>query len=176
MHSSDEEFREHLGEYLDVDAAVDYLLFIYALGLSDSGAKDLVLLSYGDKWIPTVYDMDGAFGLLPDGESASPPDSFLPRCEDGVWTSGTGSLLWDRLLQNFEGELRARYQTLRRGPLSAENILSAVDGFTGSIAASLYLRDAERYPGRPAADEMIEQIHCYIAERLPALDSVFGGN
>ena len=106
--SSDEEFRERLGEHLDVDAAIDYLLFLYALGLPNGGAKDLVLVSYGDVWIPSAYDMDEAFGLRPGGEGYYSPEDFLPRCEEGVWTSDTGSLLWDRLLQNFPDELRAR--------------------------------------------------------------------
>ena len=175
MRSSDEEFRERLRDYLDVDAAIDYLVFICTLGLVNSGAKDLVMLSYGGAWIPTAFDMDEAFGMMPGGEGFYPPDSFLPQREDGVWTSGTGSLLWDRLLQNFDEEIRTRYQTLRQGVLSEENILSAVDAYIGGIPASLYLREAERYPGRPAASEMKEQIQNYLIERLPILDEKLGG-
>ena len=175
MRSSDEEFRERLGEYLDVDAAVDYLVFIYTLGLVNSGVKDLVLVSFGDQWIPSAYDMDEAFGLMPEGEGAYAPDDFLPRCEGGVWTSGTGSLLWDRLLQNYENEVRARYRELHAGPLSEEHILTLVDSFVDAIPASLYLRDAEKYPGRSSAAEMTEQIHRCMTERLPNLDEVLGG-
>ena len=175
MRSSDEEFRTGLSEYLDVDAAIDYLVFIYTLGLVNSGAKDLVMLSYGDAWIPMAFDMDEAFGMMPGGEGFYPPDDFLPQRENGIWTSGTGSLLWDRLLQNFEQEIRERYQSLRQGVLSEDTILSAVAAYVDGIPASLYLREAERYPGRPAAAEMKEQIQNYLIERLPILDVRLGG-
>ena len=175
MHSSDEEFKAKLPAYLDVDAAIDYLIFIYTLGLRNSGVKDLVLVTFGDGWIPSAYDMDEAFGLMPKGEGSYAPDDFLPDCVNGVWTSGTDSLLWDRLLQNYEDEIRERYLELRKGPLSEQSILSVTDSLSKSIPQSLYLRDAERYPGRPTADEMMEQIHRYLNERLPALDSVLGG-
>ena len=175
MHSTDEEFREGIGTYLDVDAAIDYLNFIYTLGLVNSGVKDLVLVSFGGKWIPSVYDMDEAFGLMPEGKGAYAADVFLPRCEEGVWTSETGSLLWDRLLQNFEEDIRTRYRQLRSGPLSEKNILAAIDGFASEIPNSLYLRDAARYPGRPDAGEMTDQMIHYITERLPVLDEMLGG-
>ncbi len=175
MNSSDEEFRGHLVKYLDVNTAVDYLIFIYVLGLVNSGAKDLVLVSFGNEWIPSAYDMDEAFGLMPAGKGIYAPDYFLPHCEDGRWTSETSSLLWDRLLQNYEEEIRIRYRELRSGALSEEKILALVDSFTEAIPMSLYLRDAERYPGRPNAKKMIEQIHTYVTERLPMLDAVLGG-
>lgn len=175
MYSSDEEFRTHLGEYLDVDSAVDYLIFIYTLGLVNSGAKDMVLVSYGDQWISSAYDMDEAFGLMPGGSGLYKPDQFLPEKENGVWSSGTGSLLWDRLLQNYEDVIQVRYQALRSEVLSEEKILGAVDSFTGAIPESIYLRDAERYPGRPEVKQMINQIHTYMTERLPLLDAALGG-
>ena len=175
MHSSDEEFKEKLPAYLDVDAAIDYLIFIYTLGLRNSGVKDLVMVTFGDVWIPSAYDMDEAFGLMPKGEGSCVPDDFLPDCVNGVWTSGTDSLLWNRLLQNYEDEIRERYLELRKGPLSEQSILAVTDSFFESVPQTLYLRDAERYPGRPTADEMMEQIHRYLNERLPALDSVLGG-
>ena len=78
MNSSDEEFRNDIGEYLDVDAAIDYLIFIYSLGLQDSGAKDLVMLNYGDVWIPSAYDMDEAFGLDADSAAYLSADKFVP--------------------------------------------------------------------------------------------------
>ena len=177
MHSSNADFKNELGSYLDVDAAIDYLLFLYTLGLENGGAKDLVLVSYGDVWIPCAYDMDEAFGLMPLGEGEYAPDSFLPRLETGVWSSGTGSLLWDRLLQNYSDELRARYAELRAGTLSEAHILAAVDEYIEQIPASLYLREAERYTGRPEAAAMKNQIHDYLTGHLPLLDEILlGGN
>ena len=175
MYSSDEEFRTGLSEYLDVDAAIDYLIFIYAMGLTHSGTKDLVMLNYGDVWIPSAYDMDEAFGMMPKGRGTYAPDVFLPACVDGVWTSDTDSLLWDRLLQNYGEEIKARYKELRKDALSDENILSVVDTFIGEIPETLYLRDAECYPGRLSASDMTLQIHHYLSKRLSLLDGILGG-
>ena len=174
MNSSDEEFKSSLSEYLDVNAAIDYLIFIYTLGLRNSGTKDLVMLNYGDTWIPSAYDMDEAFGLMPKGRGVYAPDVFLPSCEDGVWSSDTENLLWDRLLQNYGDEIRARYHELRKGVLSDDSILSAVDTFVGEIPETLYLRDADRYPGRMSTSDMTLQIHTYLSERLPLLDVILG--
>lgn len=174
--SSDEEFKLHLSQYLDVDTAIDYLIFIYSLGLENSGTKDLVMVNFGDIWIPSAFDMDEAFGMIPRSFDAhSPSDSFLPVKSEGVWTSNTGSILWDRILQNFESEIMARYSTLKSDVLGEDSILSALDSFTEAIPDLLYLRDAERYSGRPEYDSMIKQIKEYIPERLAVLDIVFGG-
>ena len=177
MNSSDEDFRAHLADYLDVDAATDYLIFLYALGLQNGGVKDLVMLNYGGTWIPSAFDMDEAFGLEPLGFAATdePETAFLPSMEAENHSSGTGSLLWDRFLKNFEPEIATRYRILRAGVLSDESLLSLVEGFTGGIPEALYMRDAERYPGRPAADEMIQQILTYIPRRMATLDDIFGG-
>ncbi len=174
--STDEEFRQDLEKYLDVDSAIDYLILIYTLGLDSSGTKDLVMLNFGDEWIPSAYDMDEAFGMQHlsfDAEETCV--EFLPELENGVWTSDTGSLLWDRLLQCFEPEIRERYAELRNTVLSAKNLLSLTELITGKIPAPLYLRDADHYPGRPDSSRMIRQIKTYIPERLAALDSILGG-
>jgi len=124
MHSSDQTFREELHKHLDVDAAIDYLIFLYALGLQHGGAKDLVLLNYGDVWIPSAYDMDEAFGLDAAAYTYLPAQAFLPEKEADAWLSGTGSLLWDRLLTAFEQDIRERYVFLRRDVLSEKKFRS----------------------------------------------------
>lgn len=173
MESSDETFRRELHTKLDVDAAIDYLLFIYALGLPDSCAKDLVMLHFDGVWIPSAYDMDEAFGLDADKGVYLSSDAFLPCREGGVWSSGTGSLLWDRLLNGFEQEIRARYRQLRATLLTEESLLSLVESFVGSIPEACYDRDRNLYPARPLADsDMQAQITDYITKRFGYLDLV----
>lgn len=171
MNSTDAEFRDGLHAHLDVDAAVDYLIFIYALGLSHSGAKDLVLLNYGDVWIPSAYDMDETFGLRADEGRYAAPEEFLPEVGDGVWDSGTGSLLWDRLLNAFTEEIRARYASLRRDVLCEAGLLDRVEAFTGAIPEAFYDMDSNLYPDRFVSDpDMKAQIQDYIGKRLTMLD------
>ena len=176
MESDDVTFHEHLHEYLDLDAAIDYLIFIYALGLEDSGAKDLVMLSYGDQWIPSAYDMDEAFGLDALDSVYRKPEVFLPRQMDGAWGSGTGSLLWDRILNSFTEQFLDRYHELRSGPLSEENLIGSVRRFSSQIPESFYDYDWYLYPGRDEQfAHMDQQIEQYIPSRLKLLDDLFKG-
>ncbi len=175
--SDDAAFKESLPAYLDVDAAIDYLIFLYALGLRNSGAKDLILLNYGTIWIPAAFDMDEAFGRLNDGSGyLNPSTDFLPAELQEGWRSGTDSVLWDRLLQNYRPEIKARYQALRQGPLTAEALRTQVQAFADQIPELLYRWDQELYPDRPFTyEESIQQIDQWIEDRLPVLDQVIGG-
>jgi len=177
MTASDGDFRDQIRRRLDVDAAVDYLILIYALGLPHSGAKDLVMLSYGDVWMPSAYDMDQAFGLDAESGRYLSPEEFLPQKTDGVWSSGTGSLLWDRLLNAFEKEVCARYAELRGHVLSRENLLRCVEEFVSGIPETCYDLDANLYPNRPLNDRNMQgQITTYITRRLEALDAALEVN
>lgn len=170
MESDDETFRADLGRYLDVNSAIDYLISIYALGLSSHGASDLVLVTYGadSPWIASLYDMESAFGLSADGSTALEPSAFLPSRTD----SGTGNLLWDRLLRNFFPEIQARYTQLRETLLDPDALCGRVTDYTARIPESLYQADAARY-AYPAEDTInSSQITDYISQRIPLLDGI----
>ena len=178
MASDDKTFREGLAEYLDVDAAVDYLIYLYALGLTDNSARDLVMLKYeGEPWIPSAYDMEDAFGLSPDGTSYLSPSCFLPRQSEGKWISGTNSLLWDRVLQCFFPEIQTRYTQLRKGILSEDALIRRIDTYMDAIPTRYYEDDLALYPNRPIpqGDPRI-QMENYIRERFPLLDEALLNN
>lgn len=163
MTADDATFREQLEEYLDVNAAIDYLLFIYATGLTQSGDKDLTFIRYEDTpWIATVYDMESAFS----GE----PGTFLPEKGRDGWDTKTGSLLWDRMMNGFEEELRSRYRELRESVLTEKNMAGIVHGFLDGIPESLAEEDYALYPDRETDSGDREKIIGYIQERLPLLD------
>ena len=174
MNSSDEQFRGELQKHLDVNSAIDYLLFIYATGLKENSAKDLVLIRYEDSpWIATVYDMECAFGLNPEGTEFVSAQDFLPVKEDGVWDSGTGSMLWDRLLQTFESEIAERWQMLRNGVLAQEALLAQAQSLINAIPEQELKMDMKLYPDRLIVENPGEQIMTYIQQRLVLLDSIF---
>ncbi len=171
MTADDKTFREELGSYLDVNSAIDYLIFLYAMGLTESADKDLTLIRYeGTPWIATVYDMEDAFGLEHDGTDVKDADAFLPAKDGDSWTTGTGSLLWDRLMNAFAEEIRARYRELRGSVLTEENIREQVTGIMDRIPETLKEKDLELYPNRETVSRDREKILSYIQERLPLLD------
>ena len=176
MTSEDDAFREHLADHLDVDGAIDYLLFLYVTGLQRNASKDLVFLKYHDcdVWIPTVYDMERAFGLSLDGSCYNSPEDFRPEKKDGKWDSGTDSLLWDRLLNLFEPEIRERYKTLREEVLTEEKMADRLREFIGRIPEEYYLQDLETYPRQtPTGQQPEKQIREYLMERLRMLDALW---
>lgn len=64
MDTDDDTFRAQIGEHLDVQAAIDYYIFAYAICGIDNLAKNMLLATYdGAKWIPGMYDMDSTWGL-----------------------------------------------------------------------------------------------------------------
>ena len=172
--SSDEEFREDLDEYLDVNSAIDYLIAIYSLGLTNSGAKNITMATYDDGVLFfSLCDMENAFGLSATGEEILAPEEVLPVCTDGVWDSATGSLLWGRLLQNYETEIRARYTELRREILTAERICTKVSDFLQPISEEFYAADRQIYPDMPRPTDFPQtQIEEYVPQRLSLLDGL----
>ena len=175
MSSDDQTFHDQIDRYLDIDGAIDYLIFLYATGLENSGAKDLVMLNYGDFWIPSAYDMDEAFGLDAGEFEYRPADAFLPSEDQGEWDSGTGSLLWDRILNCYQERITERYAELRQTILTEKHMITAVENFVSQIPESFYDYDSYLYPDRPIENRNIEQISQYIRERMPLLDTALGG-
>lgn len=163
--SDDADFRRNLHRYLDVDSAVDYLIAMYALGLQEHGAKDLVLVSYGadTPWICSMYDMEEAFDLeggicVSNGEN---------------WDSGTGSLLWDRFLTHFQEEIRVRYAQLRQTVLNPDSLCRRVDDFVGQIPQEIYAADAARNGVAMHTPEQTAQIKANIRQLIQTTDTVF---
>ena len=166
-------FREGVGRYLDVDAALDYLITAYTLGLTDNFSKNAILWTFdGEQWIFGLYDMDTACGLSLNGDQIYPADAFLPaRDAQGQWSSGTDNLLWDRLLNAFPERLTARYEALRADILSTDNILSVFHEITDLIPDNCY--DAElalRTDSLPCYTAGKEQFRDYLTQHIALLD------
>ncbi len=167
------DFSDSIGDYMDTDAAVDYLIAMYTLGLTTSGAKDLTFICYDDGlWTPTLYDMENAFGFDEKNGKFISPEDFLPEWTGDGWNSGTGSVLWDKMLNSFGVEISARYEELRKSVLSEENIEKRVKEITYSVPSVYYGADESLYPRRAgSSQESIEQILSYIQQRFQYLDN-----
>jgi hypothetical protein len=170
--TADTEFKNELHQYLDVDSAIDYLIAIYSMGLTNSGAKNITMATYDNSPLFfSLCDMENAFGLSPTGEQFFEPSHLMPACTDGLWDSATGSLLWDRLLQNYEAEIRARYTALRQEILTAERICGKVSDFLRPISKDFYEADYLLYPDIPQPVSSAQaQIEEYVPQRLLLLD------
>ena len=153
-----QDFKNGIANYLDVDAAIDYFIFMYANCMHDNASKNMLWATYdGKTWIPSVYDQDGTFGQVWDGIRFESPQKYFPSVNGdrldvsinygpNIIPAGEPYfILWDKLLNNFTAEILARYAELRKGALSTEHMIAELKKFEDAIPASLFEADAERW-------------------------------
>ena len=142
-------FKAGISQYLDVDAAIDYFIFMYANCMHDNASKNMLWATYDGKvWIPSVYDQDGTFGQYWDGIRFESPERFLPIVQSGkidvnitYGPSGNNDpkfILWDRIANAFTKEILARYEQLRATTLSTENMIAQLQAFEDLIPESMF--------------------------------------
>lgn len=166
--TDDETFKATIGNYLDVQSAIDYYLFVYFGCFNDNLARNMIMATYdGTKWFCSAYDMDSTWGNTITGGSFVATDYACPEAYQESY-----SLLWQRLEKVFYSELKARYSELRASALSLTNVIDKFERFTDVIGANLYSEDLIPYPNipQPSANN-IRQIRKYAAERAVYVDA-----
>ncbi len=147
QNNTGEDFKNGISEYLDVDAAIDYLIYMYAIYMRDNSSKNMLWATYDGKvWFPTVYDQDGTFGMAWDGYRIASAKEMLPAIKDGKIdagiTLGSGNfILWNNLWESFTEEILLRYQELRASVLNTEYMKSVFEEFRAEIPESVYAED-----------------------------------
>ena len=182
-----EEFKNGISQYLDVDAAIDYLIYLYAILMRDNTSKNMNWVTYdGVTWIPSVYDQDGTFGMVWDGKRYATSNSNLPSVKNGVvnvgFSQGNGYfILWDKIWNNFTEEILIRYKELRETVLNYDNMVAEFEAFRAEIPESVYEAEFEYWAdardtwwqGTPDYYEKFdyEYIYTWLAERLNYYDN-----
>lgn len=175
INSSDEEFKNNLKDYADVDSLIDYLIAMYALGLNEHYYHDVLFVTYDDgPFIASLFDMESAFGLSEEEKTFASASLCLPMVNGSEYSSGTDSLLWNRLISVFSDKIICRYAELRDSVLSIENVNSIISSRCDSIPESLNGADLLLYPDQPLKEtDHEEQMQSYFSERVTLLDNIF---
>ena len=169
--SSDEDFKNNLHNYFDVESLLDYYCFQYMVCGLDSMGKNQVYITYdGNLWLATAYDMDSTWGSYWDGtREVSTAYRMQQDYETGV--NGTSNLLYDRLELLFKQEIYDRYQILRNGPMSLSSVMEEFEKFLGVCDQSLIEEDFDSYPNIPGKDyNNFKQIRRYAVDRYNYTD------
>ena len=166
--TDDETFKATIGNYLDIESALDYYLYFWANAGLDSLENNMMLASYdGAKWICGAYDMDSVWGLFFNGSKFIATDFKCPDQYQAPY-----SLLWERITKLFIPELKARYAELRSGVLSYPNIVTHFERFMDVISSDLYAEDLTIYTDIPSGStNNIKQIRNYVRDRLSYVDT-----
>ena len=170
MDNDGDAFRNGIGNYLDIQSAIDYYIFMYDICGLDGLARNMLLATYdGTKWICGAYDLDSTLGIDTQGNS---PVSASFECPEQYQEQF--SLLWERIEANYVQELKTRLAELRKTVLSYSNMVAHFERFMDVIGKELYDEDLTIYTGIPSGStNNIKQIRNYIRDRHTYVDAEF---
>lgn len=178
--ASDADFKANLDNYIDLLSCIDVHIFIQVTLLRDQIGKNQTFFTYdAARWYHGMYDMDGAWGLPPiEPENGWQDPTYLFQNKYIGYSYSRGNRLHDRLTSLFIDDIRTRYQQLRSGVLSEDNIISEFDRFMSPIPPYVYAEDYAETTGGgafiniPLADSNnILQIRDWVPKRLAYIDA-----
>ena len=164
--ANDTDFRERLGQFLDLNACLNYYCFAYLSAATDNLAKNMLMVTFDRQvWFPSLYDLDSLWGVIWDGKSAI---SYDRKCPDEY--DCPNSRLWEKLVRCFPDELAARYEELRTSALNTATILAAFEEYTERIPQRLYGEDVKAWPDIEMMVRDLDQLREYIPRRAQYVD------
>ena len=177
MNSSDSDFKNDLSQYAHVTSLIDYYIMLYILNAGDNIGKNQIYVTYsGSPFIASAYDMDSIYDLSWQGNINSPSNvnGEFPNSE---W--GQNNLLYKRLREVFESDIKARYSQLRNDVLSYANIISRYEEFMRPQSPEMIAEDYASTTANGAYTSIpskttnnLQQIRGYIVNRMAYVDSI----
>ena len=159
-NSTDDEFKANLTKHVDLDSAIDYLIFSNIIGDGDAWGKNQVLLSYDGKiWYWHPYDLDGSYGLNWTGGLHIQEGTIL----------GTGHQLFSRLMKLFLPEIQSRYTQLRAW-LTPTYIADKYVKYVDSIGTENYQLDWNIWNPKSQEENSIVTLRKNINNQFKVLD------
>lgn len=169
MDNDGDAFREGIGNYLDVQSAIDYYILAYVICALDNLGSNVLLGTYDGKILRYgAYDLDSTFGNWYTGGSFVSADYKCPENYQEPF-----NLLFERIEANFRDELKTRYAELRESVLSFYNMVTHFERFMDVIGLDLYAEDAAIYNIPNAKNKDIKQLRDFIRDRLAYTDAEF---
>ena len=164
-----QELKDRLGEYMDVERTIDYLVYITVLRAEDNRAKNIMWATYdGTKFIPLAYDLEGSWGINWNGSMVTSSPEQYP--------TPTDTNFLDKMVRNYGDELRARYVELRKSVLSYHNIERLFNEFAAQIPSLVYQAEKDRWATQPGVSNgnTVSQALSFARKHLTWLDNYYG--
>ena len=167
INSTDDEFRNNISDYFDIQSLLDYYSFTYLVHHYDGLGKNLLMVTYdgGQHWGACLYDMDTIFGADWKGVNFLSPTR---RCPEDY--QETNSLLWAKVVRCFTDELKARYFELRKGALSLGNIYHHAEEIYDKITDRMFKEDQAKWSLPAVATNTMARLYTYMAARATYVD------
>lgn len=174
VYSSEEEFRNSIGEILDVDNTMRLWLFMQIITGHDQSAKNVFYTAkYEDgayKFYFAPWDMDLTWGNVSVGEINPYYTEFKSEIVDTCVYWETGSKVIEADINGAKEKMQELYEQLRETSLTDEALEAMILEIDGKIRNSgAFARDRERWPeGTHAKD--CGQLIDYALDRIHFLD------
>lgn len=168
MNATGADDKDVINQYVDIDSAIDYYIFICLILGIDCTDKNYLLSTFdGTKWYFTVYDLDSIMGLHWAG------GRYLPSTEEPTFHSFAVEHLLMRWIYRYDtATLKARYNELRSSVLSVNNVTNMFYNFGIQIPRPIKDMEYERWNLIPATDTSdISQIVNWYKERVEVMDA-----
>ena len=179
--STDEEFKQNVSNYINLDSVIDYWIFNVLFGNTDAYGKNQLWITYDlVNWFISAYDLDQFCGLDWTGKLAYAYDSSHP-----IIVAQYNNLIL-KLIRNFPNEITERYAELRENILSETNVINAFERFTDIAPLDLVNEDFAKTTANGAFTSIpssttnnIQQIRAWVVNRFALYDTLvpnFGVN
>lgn len=171
--SSDDDFKAHLDEYMDVNSVIDYLIFQNVIANTDCWGKNAEYITYnGTKWYALAYDLDIAYGSTWDGSSID--TNAINKSAGIFYSSAEGpNLLFKRTNELFADKVKARYAELRHW-LTPAYVIKQYQAFIDGVGEQNYKDDQHLWNPHSKNLYTLQQLQEYIYKRFQILDSIWG--
>ena len=174
--ADDETFKRDLDKYIDKEASIDFMIFVYTIGGWDNYGKNILYATFdGKKWIPSVYDLDTSWGLYWDGTKYEEPGIGLPIANKTQFVyQKAKNKLFARLLDTHKTEIVARYNELRATVLSNQHLNEEFSSFVKSFPLLAQMAEEETWPELPfIKNDHDKQLLDYIPKQMAKVDAFF---
>lgn len=158
---------EELSDVLDIESAVDWMLFVAFMGGMDNVVKNYLLCTYdGTKWFFSAYDMDGTLGNYWNGERFIQTGAY-PMVADLVQDHALYALIFNKA----HDRMVSRWQELRNKILTVDNLYYEMTNFLACIPDAVKRQESILWPQLPSSCMGdINQVLSWTRMRLEKLD------
>ncbi len=171
--ASDDDFKAHLADYIDVKSVINTYLFGVLAQMWDFDAKSMILLTYdaGKTYYMIPYDMDSTWGLHFDGAYVKDEEDW--KLNEGAKRIVGTNVLYKRIHKLFLPEVKAQYQYLRNSVWNNAQLITAFKRYINAIPREVYEREQALWPAIPSKDiTSFGQIQSEIVKRANAMDQL----
>jgi hypothetical protein len=160
-----------VGRYVDLESAIDYIIFTALIDGRDCTDKNYILTTFdGTKWFFSAYDLDSTYGLRWNASMLHRPDETIG---DAVTFDKLRNVhrLFELIIRFKTDELKARYTALRNSVLSEYAIAEMFENFAWAIPSPVLVEDVKLYPTILGSSvNTVNQILRWLHHRLEIVD------